>query len=134
MSAPGRLTGFHDQRLSVFNESSRSHVSVVLKAYYDGSGSSSDPATPRITLAGFAAPPDTWTRFDNRWPNVLKGDGSSHPPCKYLHMNELAMFMDEYEGWNEEQQNALLRDVYKRFYSLAWDRDNNFRALICKSI
>ncbi len=101
-----------------------------MKAYYDGSGSSSDPSTPRVTLAGYAGNPEAWERFEAKWPAVLRGN-SERPTCRYLHMTELTTRRDEFAGWTDGQCSALLKDVYRCLYSLAWTPENNFRALIC---
>src|SRR6266849_5749620 len=106
-----------------------------VEAFYDGSGLCSDPRTPCITLAGYAATPEWWAIFSERWKTVLAGDGS-RPSCDYLHMAELKGLRGEFsraKDWDRTLTTALLNDILgKCLRPIGWaEQENPFVGAVC---
>ena len=77
----------------------------TLRGYFDCSGQKEDT---RLTLAGYIAAPDVWTRFGACWWEVLK---NSPAPCTHLHMkdaNALKKDFSEANGWTKGKVDTLL--------------------------
>jgi hypothetical protein len=78
-----------------------SRVAVALRAFYDGSGKTSDPKCRFVTLAGYSATDSTWELFEAKWREALKELG-----IPYFHMIEALAgegpFSRE-KGWNSDR-------------------------------
>ena len=106
-----------------------------VEAFYDSSGHFSDPKTPCITLAGYAATPDYWVVFNEKFKQALDGDGT-RPVARYLRMSELNALGGESsyrKGWNETHTKALLGDVISKCLSpLGWvEHERKFHGAAC---
>jgi hypothetical protein len=80
-------------------------VAAVIRGFYDGSGQLTHGGR-FLSLAGYAATPEAWKAFEERWETVLKKHGAP-----FLHMKELKQLRGPYEGWTEQQAQALLVDL-----------------------
>jgi len=99
-----------------------------LKAYYDGSGKN-DNVTKVLTLAGFAAPERTWTKFEAEWKDVLERN-----VVQSFHMSYAMTFNGQFERlkrWDEARRKALLKDF---FNVLGKFRTDHFEAYSCSVI
>jgi hypothetical protein len=85
-------------------------MALVLKAYCDGSGSSSDKNCNLLTLAGLISNEEKWPRFEESWGVVL--DKHSAPMSKkgsrYFHCAEAMSRWGGFCGWTEESVRNLL--------------------------
>jgi hypothetical protein len=104
-------------------------MSVAIRGYYDKSENKA-----RITLAGYAAPPAVWTRFNELWLSVL--GNAPVQPCRYLHMVEAKGLRDAFGralGWDDNKVAALLRElVNKCFAPFGWsDGEERIFAAYC---
>ncbi len=106
-------------------------MAVVIKAYYDGSGSRSDRNARFLTLAGYAGTPRAWQQVEGRWHRVLNRFG-----CKYLHMKEARALQKAFArraGWSHERVTMLLADLFNECLApTAWeDFRGEFRGTAC---
>lgn len=90
---------------------------AAIRGYFDGSEGESG----RVTLAGYIASPDVWSRFDPSWSGVLRG---FEPPCSYLHMVDAMAQRGQFSranGWSADLVDDLLRQlVHKCLLPSAW--------------
>ena len=86
-------------------------MSVTLKIYCDGSGSSSDPKARYLTLAGYIGNFDAWEEFKRRWAEVLKRWG-----CSYLHMVDAWELCGEYSGWTKKQVTNFIGELFNNCF------------------
>lgn len=101
--------------LSAFNLPRKGKVSVVLKAYYDGSGKSNDRGCRYVTLAGYVAPGDQWQQIESLWETALL----KHPRCPlsdrgnpYFHAKEVFHSKKGFLNWTAKEIQDLLSDLY----------------------
>jgi len=96
-------------------------MSVAIRGYYDKSGNRNDE---RITLAGYAASPSVWSRFEERWIRVLQN--APVQPCSYLHMVEarsLTKGFDKSLGWTHPKVDELIRNLINEcFATEGWSK------------
>ncbi len=68
---------------------------AAFTAYFDGSGSSNDPNTPVLAVAGFVATTEQWIHFERNWKEVCDHFGVSA-----LHMRDFAHSKREFRDWS----------------------------------
>ena len=85
---------------------SGAHRSVLmLRAYFDDSGSDRDPRTPFSLIGGCIGSLTAWSRLERDWQAVLSEFGVA-----WLHMKDFAHSTGEFAGWdaNEPKRQAFL--------------------------
>lgn len=78
------------------------------KAYYDSSGKN-DNVSKLLTLAGFSAPENIWSRFEIEWKKVLINNN-----IQYFHMSDAKSLRGNFDprnGWDENRANNLVKDL-----------------------
>ena len=75
---------------------------VVFKVFMDESGTHS--AAPVVVVSAYMARPRTWEAFTRKW-NVAKR------PIKVFHSVECNSFKNEFEGWEKEPRDALVKGL-----------------------
>jgi hypothetical protein len=89
--------------LSPGNPTPSGTLFVVLKAYFDGSVSSSKA----MTLAAIAADEATWSNFEPQWKYVLEDRGGA----SYSHMKEAMPLEGIFRGWQPENRDWLIQGL-----------------------
>ena len=79
---------------------------AILRAYFDASGTKKDPQTTVLTVAGYIAQEDDWTKFETRWPEALREFGLTA-----FHFKDFAHFKGEFTSWkdNEAKRRKLIQ-------------------------
>jgi len=102
-------------------------MSVVLRAYYDGSGKADDPGCPFMTLGGWIGADDAIADFERRWKLVLKQYGHD-----YVHMREAFHSKGSFAGRKREEfrafTNALFNDCVSK---IEWEYRDRFVGTCC---
>jgi hypothetical protein len=75
---------------------------TVFRAFLDESGTHDE--SPVITVAGYVARPGKWREFVPKWERVLRPSG-----IKVFHSVDCNAFRKEFEGWDRERRDALVR-------------------------
>ena len=85
-------------------------LAVILRSYYDSSGTASDPNTPCVTLAGYTASYPVWEQFEHEWAEML-----AKYQARVLHMSDLHAVprRGEFAEWSSAQADAFLSDVMR---------------------
>jgi hypothetical protein len=76
---------------------------AMFTAYFDASGAPDDPHVKSVTVAGFLASADQWTRFDREWKKTLAAHGATA-----LHMKEFSHSRGEFKGWDTPKKAAFI--------------------------
>jgi len=85
-------------------------VLVIVKGYFDASGSEADPASPLLTAAGFVATEEHWVQFEGEWTAELGRFG-----VESLHMKDYAHSRRDFTDWDKDEMrrreflDALIR-------------------------
>lgn len=104
-------------------------------AYFDASGTWSDPKCTHITLAGFSAAENDWAKFENGWESALASHGApiTDTGKRYWHSFKAFNLKKEYAGWNEGRVRNLALDLFKVLENMPLDTLDGFAATINKS-
>ncbi len=81
----------------------RRQAYLMLIAYMDESGHSSDPAVHFSGMGGLVAECDAWTQFEGEWEAALCDAGIEGA----FHMRDFAHCAGPYKGWCEDKRRAL---------------------------
>jgi hypothetical protein len=78
---------------------------ATFTAYFDASGSPSDPGTPVLAVAGFISTDEQWIYFERNWKEVCDHFGVSA-----LHMRDFAHSKKEFKNWlgDTERRNRFM--------------------------
>ncbi len=78
---------------------------MATTGYFDASGKMD---TPVLSIAGFVAPINTWSKFEQAWEKVLKREGVT-----IFHATDFASSRREFEGWKNDRcrRNRFLHDL-----------------------
>jgi hypothetical protein len=93
-----------------------------MKCFFDGSEGQDTNGDTWVTLAGWAAPDESWKRFDDTWGRMLR---ERYPIAPYIHMWEIISGVDPFErvaGWTDTKIKSLVSDAI----SLLQNRDKMF--------
>lgn len=80
----------------------------TFQIYLDASGNPDDPQAPALSVAGFIATVEQWTRCETKWNAVLDRYGVTE-----LHMKHLAHFRGQYCNWKNSPhlRDSFLKDL-----------------------
>ena len=79
---------------------------LMLSAYLDETGHSSDEAQRFNGMAGLMGSTKRLRRMERKWNRTL-----SRFQLPYFHMKDFASFRGPYEGWSEQKRQDLYRDL-----------------------
>jgi hypothetical protein len=82
-------------------------IIAVLKVYFDGSGKEGDPQAKFVTMAGFAAPEELWSYFDDQWLQILRERGDP----SFMHMKDAIQHTGNFAGWDAGKTNFLIQGL-----------------------
>lgn len=87
------------------------HILIGLESYFDGSYTGKNwREGDYISLAGQATEDGVWKEFDEKWDEILGGEGK-RPKAPYLHMREANANEGPFSwrnGWNRKKVEALV--------------------------
>ena len=92
---------------NVFNGS---ELLIAMKCYFDGSEGRDTKGDTWVTLAGFAAPDQSWKPFENAWHRMLR---ERYPIAPYIHMWQIVHGAKPFEGheWTTSKLESLVSDA-----------------------
>jgi hypothetical protein len=91
---------------------------MMLSAYMDETGHSSDERQKFVGIAGLLAPAANWEIFEGKWKAAL---AQPHFNIPHFHMTDFAARKRGYKGWSEEKRQKVfgkLMNVIESIYPL----------------
>lgn len=87
---------------------------MLIKAYFDGSGTWHDPHCTHMSLAGFSATKDKWDVFEPLWESVLINHNApiSKMGNPYWHSVEAFHLRNGFRSWDKKRVRALALDLF----------------------
>lgn len=95
---------------AAFPFSDKHKYMLMLSAYMDETGHSSDEKQKFVGIAGLIAPAANWEAFEKKWKAALKLPYIDLP---FFHMTDFAARKKHYEGWSEVKRQTVLGKLFK---------------------